>query len=116
MHDFTYESHRNGVANCLLYPSVSEGFGIRVIEAQKAGCPVIGANWSAIPEVAVKGALLLDEISEYTLAEAIRELFTNRTGTNNMIIEDLKNAECFSWNKSYQLTQQVYKEVYEKYF
>ena len=103
-------------ALCLLYPSVSEGFGIPVIEAQKAGCPVIGANRSAIPEVAGKGAILLDEISEHTLAEAIREVLTNRTETNHLIQEGLKNAERFSWEKCYQQTKQVYKEVYEEYF
>jgi len=103
-------------ALCLLYPSVSEGFGIPVIEAQKAGCPVIGANRSAIPEVAGKGAILLNEISEYTLAEAIREVLTNRTGTDHLIQEGLKNAERFSWDKCYQQTKQVYKEVYEAYF
>lgn len=103
-------------ALCLLYPSVSEGFGIPVIEAQKAGCPVIGANRSAIPEVAGKGAILLDEISEHTLVEAIREVLTNRTGTDHLIKEGFKNAERFSWDKCYQQTKQVYNEVYEEYF
>ncbi len=103
-------------AICLIYPSLYEGFGIPVIEAQKAGCPVIGANRSAIPEVAGKGAILLDEVSTFTLAEAVREILTNRTETDNLIKEGFKNAERFSWDKCYLQTKQVYKEVYEEYF
>ena len=38
-------------ARGLLYPSIYEGFGIPVLEAQKAGLPVIAFNGSSIPEV-----------------------------------------------------------------
>jgi len=103
-------------AMCLLYPSISEGFGIPIIEAQKAGCPVISTNYSAIPEVAGNGAVLLKEILGFTLADAMKQILMNNNISNELIKEGYKNAERFSWDKCYQQTKQVYKEVYETYF
>ncbi len=103
-------------ALCLLYPSISEGFGIPIIEAQKAGCPVISTKYSAIPEVAGKGAILLKEISGDTIADVIKQIINNNVLVENLTKEGYKNAARFSWDKCYEQTKEVYKEVYEKYF
>ena len=50
-------------ALCLLYPSDYEGFGLPILEAQKAGCPVIAQNYSSVPEVIGKGGLLVEHSS-----------------------------------------------------
>jgi glycosyltransferase involved in cell wall biosynthesis len=44
-------------AHALLFPSVAEGFGWPLIEAQACGCPVIASNTTSIPEVAGDAAL-----------------------------------------------------------
>jgi len=46
-----------GQAHALLFPSLSEGFGWPLIEAQASGCPVIASTTTSIPEVAGTGAL-----------------------------------------------------------
>jgi mannosyltransferase len=103
-------------ALCLLYPSLYEGFGIPVLEAQKAGCPVISTNKSSIPEVAGRGAILLDKVTEFQIADAVKLLENNLIFTNNLIQKGHQNAERFSWDKCYLETKQLYKEVYEEYF
>lgn len=54
----TGKAEMNKIYNCfdmLLCPSVSEGFGIPIIEAQACGVPVVVNNWTAMPELIVPG-------------------------------------------------------------
>lgn len=103
-------------ALCLLYPSIYEGFGIPIIEAQRVGCPVISTNYSSIPEVAGKGAILLKEVTEYQVADMLNLIKKDSTTVAKLREEGFINAKRFSWDKCYQRTIQLYKEVYDEYF
>ena len=100
-------------ALCLLYPSDYEGFGLPVLEAQKAGCPVIAQRTSSIPEVIGPNGLLVQhdtpERVANEMAAIVRELQSRPTQT---LIEDgIQNAKQFSWDKTYQQTRQVYEDI-----
>lgn len=103
-------------ALCLLYPSLYEGFGIPVIEAQKAGCPVIAVKTSSIPEVIGSVDTLLNEPSVDNISELIYQLKNNSDFLKTQIELGITNSRRFSWDKSYQETKKVYKELYEMYF
>jgi mannosyltransferase len=90
---------------CLLYPSIYEGFGIPVIEAMKAGCPVIALNKSSIPEVSGNAAILFDSASISDFYDAINVIIDNREIYKNKGIE---NAKRFSWEKTYNQTINIY--------
>jgi len=91
-------------AFCLFYPSEYEGFGIPVLESQKAGCPVIAFNGSSIKEIAGKTALLFNEHSIDEINSCISTLFDNST-RNSIILEGIKNANKYSWDITFtQLT------------
>lgn len=47
-------------SRAFLFPSLSEGFGIPVLEAQSLGVPVLTSNNTSLPEVTYKSALMLD--------------------------------------------------------
>ncbi|WP_417939615.1 glycosyltransferase family 4 protein [Flavobacterium sp. RS13.1] len=100
-------------AHCLLYPSLYEGFGIPVLEAQQAGCPVIATNTSSIPEVIGNDYFALNNPSSQKISEKIKELFTNsglRTETIELGIEKSKK---FTWQNTYQETKEFYHELYK---
>ena len=101
-------------ALCLLYPSEYEGFGIPVIEAQKAGCPVIAQNTSSIPEViGAEGLLVAHDTPQRVAAEMadiVRQLQSRPT--EQLIAAGIENAKRFSWDTTYQQTKQVYENLY----
>lgn len=101
-------------AYCLLYPSSYEGFGIPVIEAQKAGCPVIAYNSSSIPEIIGDTPLLLDVLSEEAVQNAFL-LIDDFTVRDHIIENGILNAKRFSWEKMYYEILDLYKEALEKY-
>ena len=93
---------------CLLYPSLYEGFGIPVIEAQKAGCPVIALNSSSIPEIIGNHSLLLNHSSCSEFKNKMEILSKNRV---EFISAGLENSKRFSWDKMTSEYANIYNEM-----
>lgn len=60
------------LAACVVFPSLSEGFGIPVVEAMERGVPVAASDIAVLREVAGDAALFFDPYSPAAAAEAIR--------------------------------------------
>lgn len=92
----------------LIYPSSYEGFGIPLLEAMKAGCPFIALNHSSIPEVAGDAGVLIDKLEISFFNEAVLNISKNR---EEIIKKGFVRVNNFSWEKCYQETMDVYKDL-----
>lgn len=86
-------------AECFLFPTLYEGFGIPILEAQSAGCPVVASDNSSIPEVAGKSALLVDPRNPEAIAAAISKIISDESFKKDLIEKGLENVQRFSWRK-----------------
>lgn len=98
------------LAICLVYPSLYEGFGIPVLEAMLAGCPVIALRSSSIPEVAGNAALLLESPDVGLLSDSILRIAQSDTRLE-FISGGRERAKLFSWDSTFSKTRSVYETL-----
>ncbi len=102
-------------AQCLVFPSLAEGFGIPVIEAFAAGTPVIASNATSIPEVAGDAAKLFSPDAPDQLTEALTAVLADPALRAQMIDRGKARASDFSWNRSAEATMAVYRQVIDQH-
>jgi alpha-1,3-rhamnosyl/mannosyltransferase len=96
------------MAICLVFPSLYEGFGLPVLEAMTAGCPVITSRTSSLPEVAGDAALLVDPLNAEQIATAMRQVWQDEHLRTHMIENGHTRASRFSWEETARMTRDVY--------
>lgn len=98
-------------AAVLLFPSLYEGFGMPPLEAMSCGTPVITSNMTALPEVVGDAAELVNPNDEPAMAQSLMDVLTNSTRRNTLVESGLRRAQLFSWERTAQLTLEVYHHV-----
>ncbi len=93
-------------------PSLGEGLGIVLLEAQALGVPVIGTNVGGIPDVIVheKTGLLVPASDAGAIAAAIVRILKDGALAGRMVAEAQARLEKFDWNA----IAEHYAELYQK--
>ncbi len=100
-------------ALCFVYPSEYEGFGIPILEAYQADCPVLLNNASCFPEIAGDAALYFEMNSnDSNLAEQLERLLTMNLEEKDLLLsKQRERLSRYSWEKSAKKLAEVYKSV-----
>ena len=92
-------------AEAFVLPSLYEGFGLPVLEAMQAGCPVVMYDNSSLPEVAGDATLMVKNGAP--MASAINRLLSDNKLREQLIRDGKVQAKKFSWDKSARATLDV---------
>ena len=100
-----------GQAECLLFPSRYEGFGLPVLEAMACGAPVVASNATAIPEVAGDAALRVSPDDIDGMTAAVRRIRDDRSLRASLIARGRERAAGFTWDRSVAAMEQILLEA-----
>ncbi|NDV96114.1 glycosyltransferase family 1 protein [Dysgonomonas sp. 521] len=96
-------------ASLLYFVSQGEGFGLPILEAMSAGCPVITSNTTACNEIAGDAALKADPNNKDEIFNRLDFFLRNESKREEYKEKGLKHVKEFSWKKCTLETLELYK-------
>ena len=94
------------------FPTLYEGFGIPVLEAQRCGVPVVTSDRTSLPEVAGDGAIYADPYDVESISGAMERVLKDKVLAAEQVKKGYENARRFSWQASAEkLNEVIEREV-----
>ncbi len=93
------------------YPSLYEGFGLPILEAQQFGVPVLTSNVSSLPEAVGDGGLQVDPLDTNLIAKGLEQLIEDKNLHQELAQKAKAHAEKFTWVKAARETLEVIRSV-----
>jgi glycosyltransferase involved in cell wall biosynthesis len=84
-------------ALCLAFPSLTEGFGLPIVEAMARGCPVIASDCASMPEVCGEAALLASPNEPTGWIQHVKALQQSNELRADLVGRGYQQIRNFSW-------------------
>ena len=101
-------------AEIFLFPTLYEGFGLPILEAQACGVPVICSNTTSMPEITGDSALLVNPENFQEIGVAIKKIIDNPTLAVRLREKGLENVKRFDWLTFSRETLKILIELSKK--
>ncbi|MDP3645509.1 MAG: glycosyltransferase family 1 protein [bacterium] len=112
--DFVEQEDMNALysgAEIFVFPSLSEGFGMPLIEAFASGTPVITSDLASMPEVSAGATILVDPKDISAIAAAMHKLLTDEALRKDLVTRGLERCRVFTWDLAAKEVSDLYKHV-----
>lgn len=100
-------------AGVVVMPSTYEGFGLPVVEAMAAGCPVLCSRTTSLGEVAGDGALTFDPGDPKEAADLCLRLYREEGLRQAMVARGRARAAAFTYEAHWARLKGLYEEASE---
>jgi len=87
-------------AECFVFPSFYEGFGLPPLEAMHCGCPVLVSRRAAIPEICGSAAAYCEPDDPSDIANQLRRILSSRTLRDEMRESGFARTKLFTWRQA----------------
>ena len=98
-------------ARTLAYPSLDEGFGFPILEAQQLGTPVVASTAGSIPEIAGSAALLSAPLDSEALAANLYWIVNSDDMRAKLARRGLANVRRFTWSTTANRLIDLYQSL-----
>jgi glycosyltransferase involved in cell wall biosynthesis len=95
-------------AQCVLYPSLYEGFGLPVLEAMACGTPVVTSVGTAMEELAGGAAVLVDPLDIESIANGIGDAIARRSELSAL---GRDRAREYTWSRAADAIVEIWSEL-----
>lgn len=95
----------------LVMPSLSEGFGLPVLEAMACAAPVACSAGTALEEVVGDAGLLFNPLDVSSISQAVERLLTDSALRGRLRCAGLLRAQKFTWDAAAESTMALYQSV-----
>lgn len=94
-------------ATALVFPSLTEGFGLPPLEAMLCGCPTVVSRAGAIPEICGDASLYVDPTDESGWTRAMVDIETSPERRQSLIDVGRRRAAGFTWARSAKVISEI---------
>ena len=94
-------------ADCFVFPSFYEGFGLPPLEAMHCGCPVLVSRRGAIPEVCGDAAAYCDPESPSDIAQQLVRILSSSTLRSQMRQAGYDRVKLFTWGRAAESLEEL---------
>ncbi len=98
-------------AELFVLPSLYEGFGLPLLEAQQSNVAIVSSNAGSLPEVGGDGALYFDPTSIEDMSKSMRACLSDPDLRSSLILKGQNNLKRFSWEKTASESLAIYRSV-----
>jgi glycosyltransferase involved in cell wall biosynthesis len=98
-------------ADLFAFPSLSEGFGLPVLEAMASGTPVVTSSVTSMPEIGGEAVVTVDPLDVEGLAREMDRVLSDGLLQEKMIQSGLLRAKDFTWEKMTEETEKLYATI-----
>lgn len=102
-------------AKCFIYPSLYEGFGLPLLEAMSAECPILCSSTSCFLEIAGSGALYFNPKTFEDFYENLDLILKDKKTIAELNRSQSERLKSFSWEQTAEKTVDVYKKAIENF-
>ena len=100
-------------ADCFVFPSLSEGFGLPPLEAMACGTPVVSSCVTSLPEVLGDAAFLVEPTESERIFEATRRVLTEPALAEDLQLRGKQKAREHTWREAARHTLLAYQKAGE---
>lgn len=105
--DLLHQAYRG--ASAFIYPSLYEGFGMPLLEAMSAGCPIFAARAGAIPEVGGDAIIYFDPNKIESLGDCLDNRLFDSEQLSKLRKKGYERVQNFSWERCAKETTAAYR-------